>query len=116
MLLADLGAEVVRIEREAAMGGQTPSSIGVRAPIVVDISFRGREKPGSRGGCKADALIEGFRPGVMERLDSDRNPFLPLISPSVRAGDRLGAIRASFTGCRTRYQLHLIDGRARWRP
>ena len=85
MLLADMGADVVRIDRE---GGNNP--LGLK----VDILNRGRRSvaldlKSSEGmtTClglitKADALIEGFRPGVMERLGlgpdecQSRNPRL----------------------------------------
>jgi alpha-methylacyl-CoA racemase len=72
MMLADHGAEVVRVEREG------------RAPVIppeFDILARGRAEIlsldlSSPAGAErvlqlaagADALIEGFRPGVMERL------------------------------------------------
>jgi alpha-methylacyl-CoA racemase len=68
MLLSDMGADVVRIDRK-----------GGRAPGKTEITYRGRpavaldlKKPeGVDAALKlidqADALIEGFRPGVMER-------------------------------------------------
>jgi len=69
MLLSDMGAEVVRIDRKGSRGGSK-----------FDITARGRrsialdlKKPEAVETClkligKADALLEGFRPGVMERL------------------------------------------------
>jgi len=69
MLLSDMGADVIRIDRK---GGRTPSK--------AEITYRGRQaialdmkKPEGVEAAlklieKADALIEGFRPGVMERL------------------------------------------------
>jgi alpha-methylacyl-CoA racemase len=74
MMLADLGAEVLRVdraERARLPRGEGPNldllnrgrrSIGVdlKSPAGVDVVLRLVEK--------ADALIEGFRPGVMERL------------------------------------------------
>lgn len=71
MLLADLGAEVIAVERPAPdIGLPRPwelSSRGKRS-VVLDI-----KKPGSVERLLelvdgADALIEGMRPGVMERL------------------------------------------------
>jgi alpha-methylacyl-CoA racemase len=72
MMLADHGAEVIRVERED------------RAPVIppeFDILARGRAETlrldlaSAEGAARvrelaagADALIEGFRPGVMERL------------------------------------------------
>ncbi|HJU14839.1 MAG TPA: CaiB/BaiF CoA-transferase family protein [Stellaceae bacterium] len=74
MLLADMGAEVLRIDRTE------PSGLGVDRPLRYDLLLRGRRAVAldlkSEAGralalrlvASADALIEGFRPGVMERL------------------------------------------------
>ena len=74
MVLADLGADVVRIGRP---GGRPDDIIGDGGAFVL---HRGRpllplnlKAPGAREEvldliASADALIEGFRPGVMERL------------------------------------------------
>lgn len=74
MLLADLGATVIRIDRKV------PADLGLRRPRRYDLLLRNREAIGvdlksPAGGDLvlrlvegADALIEGFRPGVMERL------------------------------------------------
>lgn len=68
MLLSDLGAEVLRINREAGNGWPNPVMDRGRANVEIDI----RTEEG-RAFCfdacdHADVLIEGFRPGVMERL------------------------------------------------
>ena len=68
MLLADMGADVVRIEREGGNGWPNPVADRGRSVLVLDI----RSEAG-RARClelaeQADVLIEGFRPGVMERL------------------------------------------------
>ncbi|NWG53353.1 MAG: CoA transferase [Hydrogenophilaceae bacterium] len=75
MLLSDMGADVVRIDRVSGARGGTP-----KGPNVFDVTSRGRrsialdlKKPEDvetalKLMSKADALIEGFRPGVMERL------------------------------------------------
>ena len=74
MMLSDMGAEVIRVDRAGNVSGgdaQNPpidvlargrSSIGVdlKNPDGVEVVLRLVET--------ADALIEGFRPGVMERL------------------------------------------------
>lgn len=74
MVLADMGADVVRVDRPASGGialGLPPErdviSRGKRS-IVVDLKHpRGSEA--ALALCRsADVLIEGFRPGVMERL------------------------------------------------
>lgn len=77
MLLADLGAEVLRIERKPAATDRP--GIQLFDPKM-DILNRGRrvvrldlKKPEGVAAAlalidQADAVIEGFRPGVMERL------------------------------------------------
>lgn len=74
MLLADLGASVLRIERTV------PSKLGVERPVEYNLVLRNREMIAldlkKRKSVElvldlignADGLIEGFRPGVMERL------------------------------------------------
>jgi alpha-methylacyl-CoA racemase len=71
MMLADQGADVIRVERPGegalALGADNPLHRG-RPEIRVDLkAAEGRELV-LRLGDAADALIEGFRPGVMERL------------------------------------------------
>jgi len=75
MLLADLGADVLRIERPvadpAAVGGTDPGPAlgrGRQGTLRLDLkSLAGRE---TMLGLirRADGLIEAFRPGVAERL------------------------------------------------
>ena len=68
MLLADMGADVVRIEREGGNGWPNPVADRGRSVLVLDIrSAAGRERCLELAD-QADVLIEGFRPGVMERL------------------------------------------------
>ena len=74
MLLSDMGADVIRVDR------LTPSGSGMPRETRFNITGRGRpsiavdlKSPEGREVflelvAKADALIEGFRPGVMERL------------------------------------------------
>ncbi len=74
MLLADMGATVLRIERSE------PADLGVKRPAKFDLLRRNRDclaldlkAPGAAEQVlqfveSADALIEGFRPGVTERL------------------------------------------------
>jgi alpha-methylacyl-CoA racemase len=78
MLLADLGAEVVRIEREGGNGWPNPIVDRGRAPIVVDIRSEAGRSLALEAAGKADVLIEGFRPGVMERLGLGPEPLLTL--------------------------------------
>jgi alpha-methylacyl-CoA racemase len=71
MMLADLGAEVVRIERAAA-GAQTPDPIDPllrnRRSIAINFKNAAAAEVLLKLIGSADVLIEGFRPGVTERL------------------------------------------------
>nr|WP_205808730.1 CaiB/BaiF CoA-transferase family protein [Micromonospora sp. HNM0581] len=74
MMLADLGAEVIRVDRvgevdTAAFGTPHPDLLNRgRRSIGVDLkSTDGREVALALIGA-ADVLVEGFRPGVTERL------------------------------------------------
>lgn len=68
MLLADLGARVIRIDRPG--GGRAPRDVLSRGrrSIAIDLKKPGGREVVLRLAARADALIEGFRPGVMERL------------------------------------------------
>ncbi len=73
MHLADLGADVIAVERAAPANGAAPSTEGYvlnrgKRSLVADLkTAEGRELVLSLIQ-DADALIEGMRPGVMERL------------------------------------------------
>jgi alpha-methylacyl-CoA racemase len=95
MMLADMGADVIRIDRKPDVN---PASAAPNPYPMLgtkhDVMARGRRSlaldlkhPRARQllldlVAKADALVEGFRPGVMERLGlgpdvcHDRNPKL----------------------------------------
>ena len=74
MMLADLGADVLRVDRaerarlprpdgpnlDLLNRGRRSVAVDLKSPAGVEVVLRLVEK--------ADALIEGFRPGVMERL------------------------------------------------
>jgi len=67
MLLADMGADIVRVARPGDSAGRDVTLRG-RTHVEADLKTdEGREAVLSLAGA-ADALIEGFRPGVMERL------------------------------------------------
>ena len=70
MLLADMGADVIVIERASAspnVGAGGMSNRGKRS-MVLDLKQSGDLDAALRLLDSADALIEGYRPGVMERL------------------------------------------------
>jgi alpha-methylacyl-CoA racemase len=73
MLFADLGAEVIRIDRLGSAGalGLPPRFDVVargRRSIALDLRSEAGREAALQLLARADALIEGFRPGVMERL------------------------------------------------
>src|SRR5215212_1129825 len=72
MLLADMGADVLVVDRPAS------SDLGLKRERWYDVMMRGKrsvtldlklnKEPALELAARADALIEGFRAGVMERL------------------------------------------------
>jgi len=72
MLLADMGAQLIRIDRTAATDLGMPSKYNLmnrsRPAIGVDLKSQSGVDLVLRLCENADALFEGFRPGVMERL------------------------------------------------
>src|SRR5713226_6927159 len=74
MLLSDMGADVVRIDRlaDAGLGVQVQTKYSLlnrgRRSVALDLKRPEATDAVLRMVGKADALIEGFRPGVMERL------------------------------------------------
>ena len=69
MLLSDMGAEVVRIDRKGGRGankfditsrGRRSLALDLKKPEGVEVALKLI--------AKSDALLEGFRPGVMEKL------------------------------------------------
>lgn len=82
MVLADLGADIIRVDRASAAFGGDPASPPVdplsrnRRSIAVDLKNHGGAEVVLRLVDRADALIEGFRPGVAERLGIGPEPCL----------------------------------------
>jgi alpha-methylacyl-CoA racemase len=86
MLLADMGADVIRVERPSAAASAIPPERDVmrrsRSSVALDL----RQPRGVEAVLQlvdqADVIIEGFRPGVTERLGLgpeiclERNPRL----------------------------------------
>lgn len=71
MLLSDLGAEVVRVDRLEVAGKRNPNTdvlLRGRRSVAVDLKNPKGVETVLRLVEQADALLEGFRPGVMERL------------------------------------------------
>jgi alpha-methylacyl-CoA racemase len=74
MMLADMGAEVVRVERAGAVNGPSPDSphfdvlLRGRRNIAIDLKHPDGVATLLDLVASADGLIEGFRPKVMERL------------------------------------------------
>ncbi len=70
MLLSDMGADVVRIDRKGAGRGGSPADVTSRGrrSVALDLKDPGDIETALKLLEKADAVIEGFRPGVMERL------------------------------------------------
>ena len=70
MVLADLGAEVIRVDRASAIGTGSKQEASNRGKKSIAVDLKSEE--GAEVVLKlvetADAIFEGFRPGVMERL------------------------------------------------
>jgi len=93
MMLADHGAEVIRIERPNAAPGLAPPHTDIlarsRRAVAIDL-----KRPQGIAVLRdlvrsADGLIEGFRPGVMERLG---------IGPDVLLADNPKLVMGRMTG------------------
>jgi alpha-methylacyl-CoA racemase len=71
MMLADMGADVLRLDRAGGAGFGTGSANLLnrgRPSVAVDLKHPDGRALVVRLAVGADALLEGFRPGVMERL------------------------------------------------
>ncbi|HTV49684.1 MAG TPA: CaiB/BaiF CoA-transferase family protein [Steroidobacteraceae bacterium] len=68
MLLADLGADVLRIDRPGRRYGAEEIETRGRRSLVLDLKSTAGLATALALAEKADALLEGYRPGVMERL------------------------------------------------
>lgn len=88
MLLADLGAEVVRIDRPGARVSN-PVVERARHRLALDLKSEAGKAAVRAAARHADVLIEGFRPGVMERLG---------LGPEVLLADNPRLVYARMTG------------------
>jgi alpha-methylacyl-CoA racemase len=68
MMLADHGAEVIRVERAGMIGVPNDPLLRSRRSISLDLKQEGGRDIVRRLAKRADGLVEGYRPGVMERL------------------------------------------------
>jgi alpha-methylacyl-CoA racemase len=77
MLLADLGANVVRVDRPGR-GAASPTDVTSRGRPAVELDLKTPEGVAQAFQLLelADVAIEGFRPGVMERLGLGPDPVL----------------------------------------
>ncbi|MFO7777449.1 MAG: CaiB/BaiF CoA-transferase family protein [Nitriliruptoraceae bacterium] len=95
MLLADLGAEVVRVDRVAAATGAAGAEVSMlglsrnRRSVAVDLKTDEGVEVVRRLTAAADVFVEGFRPGVAERLG---------LGPDVLRAAQPGLIYARVTG------------------
>ncbi|TKD50000.1 CaiB/BaiF CoA transferase family protein [Sphingomonas baiyangensis] len=76
MLLSDLGAEILRIGRSGGSGPRNAVLGRGRADMTLDLRSPEGRNAALDAVALADVLIEGFRPGVMERLGLGPEPCL----------------------------------------
>ena len=89
MMLADHGAEVIRVEREGLIGIPNDPLLRSRRSLALDLRQERAREVVRRLAGRADGLIEGYRPGVMERLG---------LGPDVLLGDNPGLVYGRVTG------------------
>ena len=68
MMLADHGAQVIRVERPGNLFIPNDPLTRSRRSIALDLKNEAGRDVVRRLAIRADGLIEGYRPGVMERL------------------------------------------------
>lgn len=84
MMLADMGAEVIRVERGTTLAATLNKDVSFRGKTSIALDLKNQQGIETllRIIESADVLIEGFRPGVAERLGigpdicMERNPKL----------------------------------------
>jgi alpha-methylacyl-CoA racemase len=95
MVLADLGADVVVVDRPDRVDGSLRESARGnvygrgRRSVAIDLKSERGVEVVRRLTDNADVLVEGFRPGVMERLG---------LGPEVLRGRNPGLVYARMTG------------------
>ena len=91
MVLADLGADVLRVDRPGGGFGVTSYDVLTRSrrSVAVDLKSPGGAETVLRLADRADVLVEGLRPGVAERLG---------VGPEACAARNPGLVYARMTG------------------
>ncbi|MCP5329277.1 MAG: CaiB/BaiF CoA-transferase family protein [Steroidobacteraceae bacterium] len=94
MVLADHGARVIQLRRRGAPTTAADPALSPlnrsRVGVAIDLKDpRGRQLV-RRLAARCDALIEGFRPGVMERLDLAPQQLIETINPRLVVGRMTG--------------------------
>ena len=93
MLLADLGADVILVERPGLSDGPDFRDTAIfhrgKRSITLDLKIAEDVETALRLAAASDALIEGYRPGVMERLG---------LGPEICAGRNARLIYGRMTG------------------
>jgi alpha-methylacyl-CoA racemase len=89
MMLADLGAEVLRIDKPKGNGWANPITDRGRHVMTADVHTESGRDLCLAAADQADVLIEGMRPGVMERLG---------LGPEVMSARNARLVYARMTG------------------
>ena len=80
MLLADLGAEVIKISRPESKGNGSKYDLNDRSKFSITLDLKNDESINELKKLigQVDAIFEGFRPGVMEKLGLGPNDLLSI--------------------------------------
>jgi alpha-methylacyl-CoA racemase len=93
MLLSDMGADVLRLDRAVGTGigqsGASDPTLRGRQTLALDLKSDQGRSAVLKLAATADAVIEGFRPGVMERLGLGPDELLA-VNPKLVYGRMTG--------------------------